>query len=199
MGLIRKEKGSNSMRVIAGKARRLPLKTIEGLDTRPTTDRIKETLFNILQNDLYDIRFLDIFSGSGGIGIEALSRGAKEAVFVENNRAAVRCIQDNLKFTHLEQQATVLPFDVLAALARLEGQRPFQIIFMDPPYGKGLEQEVLTYISSHRPSFVNEDTVLIVEACLDTDLSYTEELGFEITRVKEYKTNMHVFLQLAGD
>ena len=84
------------MRVIAGKARRLPLKTIEGLDTRPTTDRIKETLFNILQNDLYDIRFLDIFSGSGGIGIEALSRGAKEAVFVENNRAAVRCIQDNL-------------------------------------------------------------------------------------------------------
>ena len=113
------------MRVIAGKARRLPLKTIEGLDTRPTTDRIKETLFNILQNDLYDIRFLDIFSGSGGIGIEALSRGAKEAVFVENDRAAVRCIQDNLKFTHLEQQATVLPFDVLAALARLEGQRPF--------------------------------------------------------------------------
>ena len=111
------------MRVIAGKARRLPLKTIEGLDTRPTTDRIKETLFNILQNDLYDIRFLDIFSGSGGIGIEALSRGAKEAVFVENNRAAVRCIQDNLKFTHLEQQATVLPFDVLAALARLEGDR----------------------------------------------------------------------------
>ena len=172
------------MRVIAGKARRLPLKTIEGLDTRPTTDRIKETLFNILQNDLYDIRFLDIFSGSGGIGIEALSRGAKEAVFIENNRAAVRCIQDNLKFTHL---------------ARLEGQRPFQIIFMDPPYGKGLEQEVLTYISNHRPSFVNEDTVLIVEARLDTDFSYAEELGFEITRVKEYKTNMHVFLQLAGD
>lgn len=76
------------MRVIAGKARRLPLKTIEGLDTRPTTDRIKETLFKILQNDLYDIRFLDIFSGSGGIGIEALSRGASEAYFIENNRAA---------------------------------------------------------------------------------------------------------------
>ena len=190
------------MRVIAGKARRLPLKTIEGLDTRPTTDRIKETLFNILQNDLYDIRFLDIFSGSGGIGpcVPSCRQSmAALAVFVENNRAAVRCIQDNLKFTHLEQQATVLPFDVLAALARLEGQRPFQIIFMDPPYGKGLEQEVLTYISSHRPSFVNEDTVLIVEACLDTDFSYAEELGFEITRVKEYKTNMHVFLQLAGD
>ena len=82
MGLIRKEKGSNSMRVIAGKAQEAsaPRRWKGFWDTRPTTDRIKETLFNILQNDLYDIRSLDIFSGSGGIGIEALSRGAKEAV-----------------------------------------------------------------------------------------------------------------------
>ena len=76
------------MRVIAGKARRLPLKTIDGLDTRPTTDRIKETLFNILQNDLCGIRFLDVFAGSGGIGIEALSRGASQAVFIEQSRRA---------------------------------------------------------------------------------------------------------------
>ena len=195
MGLIRKEKGSNSMRVIAGTARRLPLKTIEGLDTRPTTDRIKETLFNILQNDLYDIRFLDIFSGSGGIGIEALSRGAKEAVFVENNRAAVRCIQDNLKFTHLEQQATVLPFDVLAALARLEGQRPFQIIFMDPPYNNELERQVLEYLKDS--TVVDENTLIIVEADLHTDLSYVESLGYRQLRSKEYKTNKHVFLERA--
>ena len=73
------------MRVIAGKARRLPLKTVPGMDTRPTTDRIKETLFNILQPELADCRFLDLFSGSGGIGIEAISRGASEAVFVEKN------------------------------------------------------------------------------------------------------------------
>ena len=192
MGLIRKEKGSNSMRVIAGKARRLPLKTIEGLDTRPTTDRIKETLFNILQNDLYDIRFLDIFSGSGGIGIEALSRGAKEAVFVENNRVAVSCIQDNLKFTHLEQQATVLPFDVLAALARLEGQRPFQIIFMDPPYNHELEKMVLEYLQSS--AVLDENTLIIVEADLDTDFGYVDDLGYQQLRSKEYKTNKHIFL-----
>ena len=73
------------MRVIAGSARRLTLKTIEGMDTRPTTDRIKETLFNMIQNDIYGCTFLDLFSGSGAIGIEALSRGAKEAVFVEKN------------------------------------------------------------------------------------------------------------------
>ena len=96
------------MRVIAGKARRLQLKTIDGMETRPTTDRIKETLFNILQSDLYDIRFLDLFSGSGGIGIEALSRGAKEAVFVENGKEAVSCIKQNLKATGFLDQSQVI-------------------------------------------------------------------------------------------
>ena len=83
------------MRIIAGTARSMPLKTIEGKDTRPTTDRIKETLFNILQMDVPGAVFLDLFAGSGGIGIEALSRGAKEAVFVEKNPKAVSCIKEN--------------------------------------------------------------------------------------------------------
>ena len=85
------------MRVIAGKARRIPLKTMDGLNTRPTTDRIKETLFNIIQDDIYGCRFLDLFSGSGGIGIEALSRGAKEAFFVERHKTAAACIRENLE------------------------------------------------------------------------------------------------------
>ena len=85
------------MRVIAGKAKRLQLKTPTGMDTRPTTDRIKETLFNMIQDELYDIYFLDLFSGSGGIGIEALSRGARKAVFVEQNRNASDIIRDNLQ------------------------------------------------------------------------------------------------------
>ena len=78
------------MRVIAGSARRLLLKTIDSMDTRPTTDRIKETLFNMLQFEVPGIDFLDLFSGSGGIGIEALSRGSRRAVFVENNPKAVK-------------------------------------------------------------------------------------------------------------
>lgn len=184
------------MRVIAGKARRLPLRTVPGLDTRPTTDRIKETLFNILQNDIYGIRFLDIFSGSGGIGIEALSRGAKEAYFIENSRAAVACIRENLEFTKLIQDARIYPYDVMTALGRMAQEPPFQIIFMDPPYGKELERRVLEYISDVRPSFVDGDTLVIVEASLETDFSYAEELGFSVVRVKEYKTNMHVFLKL---
>ena len=95
------------MRVIAGKARSLHLKTIEGLDTRPTTDRIKETLFNMINDELYGASFLDLFSGSGGIGIEALSRGARKAVFVESSRKAAACIQENLKFTRLASDGEV--------------------------------------------------------------------------------------------
>ena len=95
------------MRVIAGTARRLKLETPAGRHTRPTSDKIKETLFNIIQQDLYEARFLDLFSGSGGIAIEALSRGAAEAVLVDNDREALRCIRTNLHHTHFEEQARV--------------------------------------------------------------------------------------------
>ena len=88
------------MRIIAGTARSLPLKTIEGMDTRPTTDRIKETLFNMLQNDVPGCYFLDLFAGSGQIGLEAVSRGARYAVFVENNKKACTCIED-LSLIHI--------------------------------------------------------------------------------------------------
>ena len=93
------------MRVIAGKAKSLPLKTIDGPDTRPTTDRIKETLFNMLQPDIPGSKFLDLFSGSGAIGIEALSRDAQKAYFVESNRKAAECIRENLAFTRLADNA----------------------------------------------------------------------------------------------
>ena len=87
------------MRIIAGTARSMPLKTIPGQDTRPTTDRIKETLFNMIQMEVPGCVFLDLFSGSGGIALEAVSRGAKKAVLVENSRKAAACIQDNINFT----------------------------------------------------------------------------------------------------
>mgnify|MGYP000170115247 CR=1 FL=1 len=125
------------MRVIAGSARRLLLKTIEGLDTRPTTDRIKETLFNMLQPQIPGCFFLDLFSGSGAIGIEALSRGARKAVFIENNPKAVECIRENLSRTHLEEGALVLESDVIAGLKRLEGRNyRFDLIFMDAAKGQ---------------------------------------------------------------
>ena len=134
------------MRVIAGTARSLPLKTPEGLDIRPTTDRIKETLFNMLQWDIPGGVFVDLFSGSGGIGIEALSRGARKAYFVDNAQKAVSCIQENLRFTKLEDRAVVLRQDACSALGSIR-ENAVDIIFMDPPYENGEEKSVLSHLA----------------------------------------------------
>lgn len=180
------------MRIIAGTARSLPLKSIEGRDTRPTTDRIKETLFNILQSDIAGSSFLDLFAGSGQIGLEALSRGASHAVFVENNKKACACIEENIRFTRFTPSSRLLAMEVLSALRTLEGTDTFDCIFMDPPYRSGLEQEVLTYLSSS--GLLSENGVIVIETAMDTDISYVEDLGFVITREKKYKTNKHIFV-----
>ena len=181
------------MRVIAGTARRLLLKTLDGLDTRPTTDRIKETLFNILQDEIYGCKFLDLFAGSGGIGIEALSRGALEAVFVDSNRKCADIIRLNLASTHLEEKARVICADATAAIARMENHGPFDIIFMDPPYGNQLEDLALAQLQNS--SLANEDTLIILETTIDRDMSRAASYGFEVTREKKYKTNKHVFMK----
>lgn len=182
------------MRVIAGKARSIPLMTVEGQDTRPTTDRIKETLFNMLHGELADCLFIDLFSGSGGIGIEALSRGARKAVFVEKAPKAVECIKENLKKTKLEEDAEVLATDAVTAIYRLSGSEPADFIFMDPPYGQQLERQVLEALKGS--SLVDEYTTIIVEADLHEDFSYAEDLGYQIVRQKKYKTNQHVFFSV---
>ena len=161
------------MRVVAGSAKSLKLKTIEGMETRPTQDRIKETLFNMIQYDIPGSTFLDLFSGSGGIGIEALSRGAKEAYFVEKAKPALRCIRENLRYTKLDKKAQVLATDVNSAIRQLE-----------------TKNVVLSIID--RSSICTEDTVVIVESSLDTEIPDFEKL--KVIRVKEYKTNKHTFL-----
>lgn len=180
------------MRVIAGTARSLPLRCPEGRDTRPTTDRIKETLFNMLQADIPGCVFVDIFSGSGGIGIEALSRGAKKAYFIENAAPAIACIQDNLQFTKFTEQSVLLKQDAISALHNIF-EKEAHIIFMDPPYGQDLEKQVLSVLKQCK--YVTEDTLIIVEAELRADFSYVEDLGFTIAKEKKYKTNKHVFLR----
>ena len=180
------------MRVIAGTARSLPLKTPPGSETRPTTDRIKETLFNILQADIPGCVFADLFSGSGGIGIEALSRGAAKAYFVDYSPAAISCIQQNLAFTKTADRAIVLRQDVCSSLGSIS-EKEVDIIFMDPPYGQGYEKSVLTMLGGMR--YVTENTLIIIEASLKTDFSDLEETGFCMVRDKQYKTNRHVFIR----
>lgn len=181
------------MRVIAGTARSLRLKTPEGMDTRPTTDRIKETLFNMLQPYLPDGIFIDLYSGSGGIGIEALSRGAKHAYFVENNRNALSCISQNLQFTRFADQATVLRQDVLSALPGIH-EKEADVIFMDPPYHHEYEKQVLQLLRN--TPYVTRNTLIVIETSLDTDFSYLHEMGFYMEKEKRYKTNKHVFCRL---
>lgn len=181
------------MRVIAGSAKHLNLKTIEGMDTRPTTDRIKETLFNMIQADIPGCRFLDLFSGSGAIGIEALSRGAAEAVLVESSPKAAECIRENLKFTHLQEHAWLMQADVFQALGRLQGRGAFDFIFMDPPYNHELEKQVLEALQTS--DLVDEYTVIIVEASLQTEFSYLDAWGYQMKKYKKYKTNAHVFIE----
>lgn len=183
------------MRVIAGKAKRIMLRTIEGLDTRPTTDRIKETLFNMVNNRLADCDFLDLFSGSGAIGIEALSRGAGSAVFVEKNKNAMECIRYNLNSTKLADRGQLLMMDAVSALRALEVQgKVFDIIFMDPPYNCDHEKQVLNALRNS--GIIYCDTLIIVEASRETSFDYLEESPFQITKEKIYKTNKHVFIEL---
>ena len=183
------------MRVIAGKARSLPLKTPEGLDTRPTQDRIKETLFNMLQTYIPGAVFVDLFSGSGGIGIEAISRGASKAYFVENAPKALSCIEHNLAFTKSREYAIVLKQDAVAALHSIP-ESFVDVVFMDPPYHQEHEKRVFAALRDMK--YVTEDTLIVVEAALDTDFSYLEEYGFSLQKEKIYKTNKHVFIKKAG-
>ena len=182
------------MRIIAGKARRLPLKTVPGLETRPTSDRIKETLFNILNPRLPGCRFLDLFAGSGQIGLEAVSRGAKKAVFVENNKKAAACIQGNIAFTKLAESCTLLQRDTVSAIRWMEGREAFDVVFLDPPYGKGLEEAALRALADS--TLITEESLVILEARLDFELGQIGDWGYAVTRVKAYKTNQHIFLQM---
>lgn len=141
----------------------------------------------------YDCDFLDLFAGSGQMGIEALSRGAHEAVFVEADKNAFDVVSRNIKKCDFESQARLYREDVFVALRKLQGHRPFDFIFMDPPYDNLLEKRVLEFIKD--VDFVSEDTLIIVEASLETDFSYTSDLGFNIIKEKTYKTNKHVFLE----
>ena len=182
------------MRVIAGSARSLKLKTPAGMNVRPTTDRIKETLFNIISPEVYGCTFLDLFCGSGAIGIEALSRGAEKAVFVDEDRTSCRFTEENLAFTKLAGKAEVLRSDARFITDTLKGWgMKFDIVFLDPPYDKGFEKTVLEQASFC--DILNNDGIVIVESSVSTEFDYAGECGLEVYREKVYGSNKHVFLR----
>ncbi len=148
------------MRIITGKARGARLKAPKGLSTRPTSDRVKEALFSILGGRFAGRRVLDLFSGTGGLGLEAVSRGAAEAVLVD--RATGSILRDNAEHAHLSESVRILRGDVFAVLPRLsaEGEK-FGLVFCDPPYGKGLWQRALTALDEL--PVLSEDALVVIE------------------------------------
>lgn len=169
------------MRVITGSARGKRLKELPGLDTRPTTDRVKEGLFNIIQFDIEGRQVLDLFAGTGQLGIETLSRGAAFCDFVDMNPAAVKVIHENLNTTGLSDRATVHQRDFTAFLQSVRGKK-YDLIFLDPPYAlTALERAVETIADI---DIVSGNGIIVCESALDKELP---ELAAPYMKGKEYR------------
>ena len=168
------------MRVITGKARGIQLKTPEGMQTRPTADRVKEALFSIINFDIPGAKVLDLFGGTGQLGIEALSRGAASAVFVDAREESCRLIRENLKRTKLEQAAKVVRSDYLDYLNRCREQ--YNIILLDPPYAEVFLENAIKRITEI--DILQSDGIIVAERPLGKELPWEFE-GY--TRSKDYK------------
>ena len=168
------------MRVITGKARGINLKTPEGLQTRPTADRVKEALFSIIQFDIPGARVLDLFGGTGQLGIEALSRGAKSATFVDASNTACNLIRENLKRTRLQEESRVICSDYLAFLGRCSEK--YDIIFLDPPYAEVFLENALNRITEI--DILQSGGIIVAERPIGKELPWDFD-GF--TRSRDYK------------
>ena len=168
------------MRVITGKARGVQLKTPEGLKTRPTADRVKEALFSIIQFDVPNTRVLDLFGGTGQLGIEALSRGAKSAVFVDADEKACNLIKENLRRCKMEAEGQLVRADYLDYLSRCK--QKFDIIFLDPPYAEVFLENALKRITEI--DILESGGIIVAERPVGKEL-LCEFSGF--SRSKDYK------------
>ena len=190
-----RETGQPAMRVIAGKAKGRRLRPVPGTGTRPITDRAKSALFSIIGADVIDARFLDLFAGTGGVGIEALSRGAAEAVFVEQGRAALRTLRENLVHTGLGERGRVEGVDVFGFLARPPA--PFDYVYVAPPQYQGLWARAMRLLD-RQPDWLSEDGWVIAQ------IHPREYEALSLERLREfdqrsYGSVMLCFYERAGD
>ena len=150
------------MRIITGSARGVKLRTLEGEDTRPTAERTKEAVFSMIQFELEGRRILDAFAGSGQMGLEALSRGAKSALLIDKNRAATEVIRKNVELTRRGDRAEVLCGDAAECLKRRAGREQFDIVFLDPPYKSDLVKQLLNRLIEYK--MLAENATVICES-----------------------------------
>lgn len=180
------------MRIITGSAKGVKLNAPRGLGTRPTTDRVKESVFNILGDIVVDAKVLDIFAGTGNLGLEALSRGAAAAVFIDNSIESINSIKANAQHTKLNEHAEIYKNDVIRALDRfVETSRSFDLIFCDPPYNQGLIHLVLEKIA--RSSILNPGGILVMEHSKHEKIA-DEYNTLQLRRVERYGETLISFL-----
>ena len=183
------------MRVISGSAKGRRLKPVPGETTRPITDRVKESLFNIIGPDIQDATFLDLFAGTGSVGIEALSRGSKAALFIDLERSAIKTVNENLKITRLTDKAEVLRGDALGIL-KGRANKKFDYIYIAPPQYKGLWSKAIQQVDNNL-DWLSEDGWVIVQIHpreVD-DLELNELIEFDR---RNYGSTMLIFFQV-GD
>lgn len=188
--------GGLGVRVISGSARGLKLNTPGDDRVRPTTDRVKESMFNIVQDWVYDSQVLDLFAGSGALGIEALSRGASQAVFCDNSLDSIKIIKSNIEKARVADRSQIVSGDFKRCLRDMEAKnQSFDIIFVDPPYYKGLFEEVLDTIRSCK--ILKKDGIVIVEHDAKRPIGQVE--GLEVYKEKKYGITMLTFYCLEDD
>lgn len=182
------------MRVIAGSAKGMKLICPDTMEIRPTSDRAKEALFNILAWSLPGAKVLDLFAGSGALGIEALSRGSAEVVFVDKQAIAISAISHNLNHTDLEEKAKIIKQDVVDFLSRPNSQ--FDIIFLDPPYDSNLYETTIEMIDKN--GFLHPKGIVVAESASKRQMP-TCIGGFSLRDVRHYGRNILSFYQYTID
>ena len=182
------------MRIISGKARGTKLYTLEGTNTRPTLDRVKESIFNIIQNEIEGATVLDLFAGSGAIGLECLSRGAKKAILCDKSKEAVEIIKRNIEKTHMEECAKIINTDFETCLEKLKNEQ-FDIIYIDPPYATDYIFKSLKKIKEI--GIAKEESIIIIET--DDEQRILKDIGnieIKIVDKRKYGRATIIFLEI---
>ena len=182
------------MRIISGTARGTKLYTLEGQITRPTLDRVKESLFNIIQNDIANSIFLDLFSGSGAIGLEAASRGAKKVILCDKSKEAIKIIEKNIEKTHLNKKVELYNIDY-EALIKTKIKEKIDIVYIDPPYNSDFAIKSIKYIIEKE--LIDENSNIIIETDDDEKmLENLKNIEVEITDKRKYGRAILIFLKI---
>ena len=179
------------MRIISGKARGTKLYTLEGENTRPTLDRVKESLFSIIQNNLQDAIVIDLFSGSGALGLECLSRGAQKAYLCDKSPMAIEIIKKNIQKTHMNNNTIVLNIDYKKSIEKINEET--DIIFIDPPYKDDIAVDAVQMILSLK--LLKKDGIIIIETDeKDREIKNLEKLKIQIYDIRKYGRANLIFL-----